>query len=241
MTATEQIKQLATSRGLILQGEIIPNPLVEGGYFVPVIIRRHAERQVPSGRELGALRDQAAALGYHVEYLLADEDRRQIEEGLRASFLSSFPNLIRNTFLSIEEDNAVIWIEKKREITQEEQERVEHHAKTYVSLFKLRKATVHIAGDSNVATNMEILGLVRGRAPATCDGIREALIERGFAVPSLDWINRRFDALRRAGLLIRRPDRTYALTLEALHRLGTLKNSRSPDVARLLALARGGG
>jgi hypothetical protein len=238
MTAIEQIERLAASLGLRLSSAIVPNPLVAGGYFVPITIRRDADTQSPSRLELKRLRDDAAAHGYTVELFLIDENTRQMEEGLRASFLSSFPNIVRNTFLSIEDGRAIIWIENEREITKEEYERIQNHAKTYVSLFALRGAIVRIRSDSNLATTVEILSIVRLHAPASCESVRDTLLERGFAVPSMDWVNRRFDTLRRTGLLIRMPNRTYVLTLDALHRLGSLKNLRSPDVTRFLALAR---
>jgi hypothetical protein len=238
MTAIEQIGRLAVSLGLRLSSAIVPNPLVAGGYLVPITIRRDADAQSPSRLELEKLQEDAAVLGYTVELLLTDENTRQIEEALRTSFLSSFSNIVRNTFLSIENNKAIIWIENKRDITNEEYQRIEHHAKTYISLFALRDAVVHITSNSNLATNTEILSIVRRHAPASCENVRDALLERDFAVPSLEWINRRFDTLRRTGLLIRMPNRTYVLTVDALHRLGSLKNSRSPDVARFLALAR---
>jgi hypothetical protein len=238
MTAVEKIEALTLGLGLKLASAIVSNPLVEGGYFVPITITREGHVQKPSGRELAKLRDEAAAVGYAIDFLLTDPNTRQIEEGLRASFISSFPDFIRNSFLSIEYGKAIVWIDKKRDLNKDEHVRLESHAKTYVSLFGLREAIVHITSDLNLATNTEILTIIRGLAPASCEAVRDVLLERSFDVPSLDWINRRFDAMRRARLLVREPDRTYILTLEALRRLGTLKNARSPDVSRLLALAR---
>jgi hypothetical protein len=216
MNAAEQLREMLSSRGLTLASDIIPNPIVQGGYFVPLTIKREGRSQIPSGKTLGGIREQAAGLGLTIEFLLTDENARQVEEGLRASFLNSFPQLVRNSFLSVEGGKAVVWIENKKEISREDFLRLEAHARTYASLFSLRGVVLHVTSESNLATSTVILTIVRRHAPAKCEDVRDALLASNFAVPSLEWINRRFDALRRSGLLIRMPDRSYALTLEAL-------------------------
>jgi hypothetical protein len=179
-------------------------------------------------------------LGYLPEFLLVNEKSEDAEHSLRASLLVSFPDIVRNAFLSIESTQSNVWIDQKRSIEPYERNRVHDHVRQFVQLFRLPPASVLSLGEIALPTKFELLAIIRLRAPVDCEALRDALVERGLTVPSLDWINRQFDALRKSGLVVRRSDRHYALTLDALKRLGTLKGHRSPDVQRLLALAKRG-
>jgi hypothetical protein len=140
----------------------------------------------------------------------------------------------------MEEGKAIAWVENKRELETNDRDRITAQIKKFAELYPVRAVHVNFTADAILATNFEILAVVRRYAPIGCEDLRDRLLARDFSVPSLDWINRKFDTLRKTGLLIRRPDRTYALTADALHRLGTRKNRHSPDIGRLLALARRG-
>jgi len=95
-------------------------------------------------------------------------------------------------------------------------------------------------GEASTATKIEILSAIRQLAPVDAPTLARELTAQGHEVSSSEWINRRLDALRRSNLVLRRPDGTYVLTMEALEKLGTRRGARSPDVRRFLALARRG-
>lgn len=242
MEAFDHIKATLATFGVQSAGEIVVNPTQAGSHFVPVrLSRSQSGRQEPSHKKLAEVKADLLSAGISIEFLLVDETAKLVEEALRGSLISSYPSLVRNAFLSVDEGLAVAWVESKRDLTEEERETLSNHIRKLVELYPVRGSRIHFTADENLATNTEILSLVRWLAPVGCEDLREELLRRDFAVPSLDWINRKFDALRRTGLLVRMPNRTYALTSEALHRLGTAKNRYSPDLSRLLALARRGG
>ena len=57
-------------------------------------------------------------------------------------------------------------------------------------------------------------------------------------MPSEGWMAHMADSLRKSGLVVRLKSGKYALSLAGLMALGSAKNAKSPDISRLLDLAR---
>lgn len=226
--------------GFRLASSIIEIPEIDHGIFIPIHVTRAADGSMnPKKVDFIRAKSRLQMLGFQPEFLLINEGSEDAEHSLRASLLISFPEIVRNVFLSVGTTVCNVWIDQKRNIEDQERVRVNEHVAKFVQLFRLPQASVLSLGEISLPTKFEVLAVIRSRAPIDCETLRNILIERGLTVPSLDWINRQFDALRKSGLVTRRNDRQYVLTLDALQRLGTSKNYRSPDVQRLLALAHG--
>lgn len=241
MTDLAGIEALLRENDLPVAGTIVSNPSAPNAYFVPLRLTRRANgRKSPSGRTLAAVRSRLLNLGYVVDFILIDEKARDIEESLRASLLSSFPDDVRNSFFSPGEKNPQAWIEFKAPADAEITRRLEEHLRKFADLFSLPSLSMAPIGEANTATKIEVLSAVRQLAPVDVATLARKLAAQGHGVPSPDWTKRRLDALRKSNLVLRRRNGTYVLTAQALARLGTRKNSRSPDVSRVLALARRG-
>jgi hypothetical protein len=237
----EQIRRIIGALDLGQGAEVLLNPSVEDGVLITLYVSRDPNgRRHPSGEVLARIKREVGRVGASVEFLLLDKEQHEIEDGLRASLVSSYPKLIRNSYTTVIEGVAQVWIEKKRELTDSEREAVTNHVRKYADLFNLRGAVLNVTSDFSLATPTEVLRAIRKLSPTTCEAVCHELESRGFSVPSLQWVNHKLDLLRKNGLVVRMPDRSYALTWLALHQLGTQKNKRSPDIGRLLALARRG-
>jgi hypothetical protein len=116
--------------------------------------------------------------------------------------------------------------------------RVEDHVERIRLLFDAPSVSVKVDLDAGKPTATEFLATARRKAPATCEAMQSELAARGFPGLSLEWVNHQFDRLRKGNLLHRQPDRTYVLTHAGLQALGSGKGRNSPDVMRLLDLAR---
>lgn len=241
MTDVARIAALLTEMDLPVVGTIVSNPSSSNAYFVPLrLTRRPDGRKSPSGRALAAARSSLLELGYVADFILIDEKARDIEESLRASLLSSFPDDVRNSFFTPGKRHPQAWIEFKRSPDAGTTRRLVEHLRKFADLFSLPSLAMTPIGEADTATKIEILSAVRQLAPVDAATLARELAAQHHDVPSLDWTNRRLDALRKSNLVLRRGDGTYVLTTEALARLGTRKGPRSPDVSRLLALARRG-
>jgi hypothetical protein len=223
-----------------LAGEVITNSSTANSIFVPVKINRDKNgKQEPSYYTLSKLKNDLASIGYTAEFLLIDKFADSIENGLRLSLVTAFPQFVRNVFVTVTNGIATIWLDNKRAILDAEDAAIRTYIEQYILATFLASAEIYLISQEAIATNTEILAILRKFSPSNCENLSLHLVERGFSVPSADWVNRKLDALRKAGLLVRFSNRTYALTSDALHKLGTRKDRHSPDVSRLLALARG--
>ncbi len=241
MSDMEQIVALLAEKDLPVVGTIVANPSTHNGYFVPLRLTRQADgRKSPSGITLASARSRLMALGYGIDFILIDEETRDIEESLRASLLSSFPGEIRNSYFSPGDGHPQAWIEFKRSPDVETVSRLADHLTKFADLFSLSSLSMTPIGEANTATKIEILSAVRQLAPVDLPTLEKELASQGHDIPSRDWMNRRLDALRKGNFVLRRSDGTYVLTFHALTQLGTWKSRLSPDVRRFLALARRG-
>lgn len=234
------IASLLQAEGISLAGEPIKDSGVEGHFFVYVSTNRDSEnRQIPSNRILNKARDMLAENGVHVEFLLTDAYAQDIEAGLRATLLHAFGDYVRNSFLSMNDGSANVWIEQKKTLEDEVKVQIERKIHLFVEDFDIKVDTISTTNNENLPTKFALLKSLRQIAPASVMELKHFLVSRQFVVPSDDWLNRRLDALRRAGAVVRVSTGTYSLSLQTLQNLGTEKNGhRSPDVSRLLALAR---
>jgi hypothetical protein len=114
----------------------------------------------------------------------------------------------------------------------------EEHVNQIRRLFDNPPVALRVELDVNKPTAVEFLFMARRKAPVICETMLEELSSRGFQGLTLEWINHQFDRLRKGGLLHRQGNRTYVLTQAGLQALGSGKGRNSPDVTRLLDLAR---
>lgn len=233
------IADLLRGMDIPLGGSIVAIPNIENAFFIPVAVERAGDgTSKPSKKNLLDAKSKMQEYGFITEFLIVDENTQDLEHSLRSSLLVSYPNLVRNAFLSREGNSAEVWIDAKKSIDSQEREGLSAHIAEFGKLFGLSNPKLLSLNDTAIATRFETLSAIRILAPVGCEKLRDDLVKRGFTVPSLDWVNRQFDLLRKSGLIARLHDRRYVLSLEGLKRLGTVKNRRSPDIQRLLALAR---
>lgn len=242
MEGANFIRKAAAEHGVNVVSDPIADLADPGSFFVNVAVSKNQKgQQVPRHKALADLRQLLLAHGIKPKYILINPEIDQSEESLRASLISSYPDLIRNVFLGTQDGSLLAWLETKSVISDNELATIKDHVAECGKALNARSTSVLLISDEPIPTNTEILTLIRKYGPVSCEVLERRLREKGFSVPSLDWINRKFDALRKSDLVVRIADRTYVVTSEGLHRLGTAKGRHSADIARLLALARAGG
>ena len=217
---------------------------VEGSnfYYVFVEVRRDVRRrQVPTNSHLKAVKERLKEKGYLVDFLLKDATMRDVEAGLRATLLYSFGESLRNSFLSSRAKEAFVWVVPKRQLTDTELGEIGGKARLFLDEVGLTLAEITTTSGENLPSKTRCIAMLRQVAPATSAELAGLLREADFVVPSDDWMTRRLDVLRKAGLVVRMKSGRYALSLRSLKGLGTVKGHSSADLSRLLALASKGG
>lgn len=205
-------------------------------YLYVHVKRNSANRQVPSNTKLHAAKKSFIEQGVTVDFLLFDDSMRDTEAGLRATLLHAFGGDIRNVFLSIDGKIAHVWVDPKRQLNDAIKRDMSQKAIAFLSQLDLELGVLASVVGENLPGTLALLKAVRQVAPVNATELKSYLLGRGFIVPSEDWTMRRLDTIRKAGRLVRLKNGKYVLSLRCIKELGTEKNKRSPDIARLLAL-----
>jgi len=240
VSSSALIVEELTNRGLAANAEPIRDPADPNRYFV--FLRVEFDERGRQSPNRNAIDTAVAALmerGLAVEVLLIDTRTLDIESGARASLLHAYPDAVRNVFLSVAKEGVSVWIDAKRSLDEQLRKSLVERLSSFLGQFDLTVNSLATLGEENVPGKLALLSAIRLAAPATPESLISRLRSSGFAVPSVDWIMRRLDAHRRAGEVVRLHDGTYALNVATIRALGTSQRSGSPDISRLLALARG--
>jgi hypothetical protein len=235
------IESKLKENGIIHSGRIAEDIFDDKHFYVFIDVQRNSENlQVPSNKKLNDIKNEIALLGVNAEFILTDATKRSIEDGLRASMLHSFPEAIRNSFLTISGTKAQVWLVPKVAVTDDLIKDINQKIGIYLNVFDIEDFSVELTSAANLPSKIVCLTVIRNRSPANLADIVAILRGRHFTVPSEDWMSRMLDVLRRNGMIIRSKRGLYSLSLAGLKALGTSKGRRSPDIERILALARSG-
>lgn len=241
MTDSSTILARLEELGIPVIGSLVKDAASSGYLYVFVEVIRNADnRQVPSNQALERAKDGLAELGIVIDFVLIDGQLRDAEAGLRATMLHSFGYLVRNVFLSTEGGSANVWLDPKADIDQKTLGAMKEKAEVFLREVGLDLRGINSTTAEKLPSKTACLRAIRELSPVTPARLAEFLREKGFVVPSADWMARRLDVLRKAGVVTWLQGGRYALSVAGLINLGTAKNATSPDVKRLLALAFGG-
>lgn len=234
-----KVVEVLAREGVAVAGQIVAGDVEEAPILISVVVSRdQLNRQSPSNRKLEAIRDELAEQGVRVEFLLRYGDFDDIEIALRSTLLHSHIDSIRNVFMSIDPPEASVWVEPKSNLDLEIISEIESRARKFLSLFDLRLASLALTVEAPLPPLLVILNSVRSFSPASPEDLKKDLEEKGFTIPSPDWLARKLDVMRKEGRIVRLPSGGVVLSTKSLQQLGTSKDSGSPDVRRVLALAR---
>lgn len=236
----KQVEGRLIEAGLRLAGQIVSQGVQNDKYYVFIYIKRGGDgKQSPSNQSLKKIKNELEKIGILIDYILIDENRSDIESGMRATLLISFPSIVRNAFITSKGNKYTVWVDlKKAALSDAEGRDVAEKASAYLENMGLVFEGLQLANGANVPTRTAILGMLRIIAPADVERLVSKAEEEGFERPPIEYMSRHLDALRKSKLVLRKKDASYALTARALKMLGSSKRRNSPDIQRVLDLAR---
>lgn len=236
---TEAISEILLKQNIKISGEVVADRDVDGNFLVRVPVKRNAEnKQTPSHVRLEEARKELESSGFNVSFLLTDELKNDIEAGLRATLLHQEGERIRNVFMSSTAGAPHVWIEAKRELSDDIFNSIKKSTLRYLIEFNINPKSITTTSGYKFPSILVCTRCVRKHAPVDVSGVSSALSAEGFTIPSEDWLKRRLDTMRKDGIIIWVSGNKYCLPMTSIRKLGTSKTRMSPDVSRLLALAR---
>ena len=239
MNSEVAIKAALSAQGIGLANAIVADELPDGKHFVFIDVIRNADNhQVPSNLKLREVQELLRRENILVEFILIDAFTKDIESGARANLLHAFGDRIRNAFLAVERKQAFLWLVPKRQLSVEDLQSINLRLSHYLNAFELNLVETKITAFENLPTKTAILRRIRLKAPVEQGALENYFVAKNFLIPSASWFGHQLDGLRREGAIVRLKSGHYAMSLSSLQAMGTLKNRRSPDIERLLDLAR---
>jgi hypothetical protein len=233
------IKRFLEERGIKHIAAIVRDFSDPKHFFVQLHITEETSNQTPSGLRLRRLQEEFVAQDIKIDFVIIDDNAASLEAGLRASLMAVYIELLRNVFCSIDRKQARVWMETKKTIPDAARAEIEDHVQKYFKVSNTEVVSiVSVSDQNNLPSNLVLLKAIRQLAPVTPEHLSAHLLEREFQIPSLVWLVHKCDVLRKQKLLIRTASGKFVLTFSALEKLGSGKRRTSPDIVRLLALAR---
>ena len=236
-----KVRALISGHGVPLIGSIIKDAAPGKRYFAIVPIERNRDGgELPSARRLeevslSLLHDH----GYSIEFVLSDPHAIDVESGLRAALATSCPELVASVVVALHGKTATVWVEVGSDmVSSEVVSDLKDRIGKYFASFPVTNLKVQVSSMEDLPSVLACLRVIRKLAPVDIDQIVTELRVVGFNVPSVAWLSHRLDTMRKAGRVVRLRNGAYALTAGTLRKLGSSKGRMSPDVMRMLAMAR---
>lgn len=234
------LRSFLEGRRIRVAGEIAHESGSDPKAIVLVRVKRDLlDRHDPNNKFFNGIQAELAEMGHAVDFILIDESLLDTEQSVRATLLHAFEAEVRNVFLTSKSGAAVVWIDPKVDLSAKVLAKIRLKTAAALSPFGLTLAEMHSIQEATLASRMACLRIIRQIAPATQASISAQLQTAGFTIPSEDWLAERLTALTLEERLVRRANESFALTAGAIRDLGNSKGKRSPDLSRLLALAKG--
>ena len=241
MSDETNISDELIASGISLVGDLVQDASEEKKFYVFVRVTRNKFGfQRPSNYKLRKLSENFEKRNLQVAFIISGNEGEDIQSSVKTTLFRFFPEIVRNAFVSLDHESATVWVEPKKVLTREEEEAIGSKTKEILQVLGIRLNAVMITSSENVPTRTACLSSTRVKSPLTQEELKTALIERNFHVPHKDWLSNMLDKLRKSGLILRRENGQFMLTLSGLRALGSEKNRRSPDISRALDIARRG-
>jgi len=233
----DHLESIFRTREISIVGKIVRGDGSSDVYVQIEYLIKPDGSKSPTRAQLLELKQEFENINLNLHLLLVNRLGGQFEELLRATLFLAFPDQLRNVFCSIQGKAASVWVEPKQALTPTSRSAIETAAKKFCESQEIDLVGFASIGDAEMPGKFAILSTLKLIAPANLTQLAYELTQKGFTVPSEDWLARRLDVIRKAHGVLFTADKRYALTGSTLKALGTSKNGkRSLDVRRLLAL-----
>lgn len=242
MSEIEYVSVALKDAGIDLTAPVIGDPNEKGLYYAFVKTKKD-KKDVPhlQKRAASQVKENLASRDIRLEFIYSYDLNPNVAAGIRAIFSHFLMERLGDCFVAQDGDKVSIWVTPEGDITPDDILLLEQKSKDFLSSVGLRLGNIVSLKFGNLPSRYIILSVLRIKAPALVPEIVGELRLRNFDIPSDRWLSRALDAMRKANLVTRLKSGRYALSLEALRTLGTSKNAQSPDITRMLDLARRGG
>ncbi|MCC0014268.1 MAG: hypothetical protein H6877_13275 [Rhodobiaceae bacterium] len=238
MDESEEIADALKNQGLTLVGKPVEDKEGRGHLVFVSVSFDEGGKQSPTNYEISRAEALVESILGDISIILVSEKGNDFKNNIKSMLIRRYSKQIRNIFTSVKGNKVSLWIEPKADIAETQIREIENRARDFLRIFNLSLDHFTNTRQNNTPSNTACLNLIRKKAPLSQDQLEIELRERGFDVPTQDWLAKNLDRWRKGQLIHRRADGGYVMTVKGLKALGSGKNRRSPDIARALDMAR---
>lgn len=238
MVDSEQIARLFEERDVPLVGPVIEDRENERYLVFVKVTTSHDGSQTPTNYAISQAEKEAEAEIGRVSVVLINRGNEDISNSIKSFLLRRFPDEVRNVFSQISQNRASVWVEPKMATSSERSDELSASVSGLLSHFGIELASFVNTTELNLPSETACVGALRRKAPVSLEALVADLRRKGFEVPNDDWVGRILDKWRKKGLLMRKRNGNFVMTVSGLKALGSGRNRRSPDVVRALELGR---
>jgi hypothetical protein len=227
------------SKGITPLGPVVANPDQENAFMV-FLARAYDSNgsEQPSERMIRTVVKMLKDQSINISIAFIDEKAASLDKAVSAMLIDKFQHAVKGSVVAFDNGLALVSVELTDQASNEDKGVIEAETTELLGYLGATKASFVFSNSLELPTVTAILGRVRKAAPVSVEELAEKLTKAGFEEPTEAWLTRILDRWRKKGLVYRRPDKRYILTLKGLNAAGTRRNRNSPDVSRALAMNR---
>lgn len=238
LSGVEVLNELE-GKGLWPVGLPVHNPDKPNSYLIFLKLSYDKDgNAVPSKRKTDMALKHLADKGIEATVALLDEKASDLNRAVAALLAEKFSASVQSSVVSLGRGEGLISINLSDGVGDAEIAEVEQAVRDFLKLLGITTLNFIFSTPLPTATVTAFIGMLRKHAPVSLDELRQELVEAGFEQPTKAWMKRTLDRWRKKGVLFRRSDERFVLTLAGLNQFGTKRSRTSPDVTRALAAAR---
>lgn len=240
MSSRVYIRELVERNGIEPIGPIVDDPDVQNGFLIFVRMVNDGDGAKPSASQISRTLTAAKESGSFIKFAYINDKEAILNSAVNDMLKKKHDSHYENAVVSLSASEASVFVETSDDTTNEDQEAIQGSILELLGYMQVENLQIQFSRSLKLPTATTCLAVVRRYAPVTTEGITRILQARGFDRPTDGWTSKTLDGLRKKGMVYRRPDKNFIMTLKGLRATGTSRSRLSPDVVRALALSRAG-
>jgi len=238
LSSVEVLNELE-GKGIRPVGLPVQNPDKHDSYLIFLRLSYNKDgNAVPSKRKMDIALKHLESKGIEVNVALIDEKASDLDRAVAALLAEKFFASAQSSVFSLARGEGLISINLSEGVGDAEIAEMEQAVREFLKLLGISTLRFIFLTPRPAATTTAFIGMLRKHAPVSLDKLGQELVKAGFEQPTEAWMRRTLDRWRKKGVLYRRSDKRFVLTLAGLNQFGTKRNRTSPDITRALAAAR---
>ena len=226
--------------GIKLQGPVIWDG-DSGRYIVFILIQIDENgKQEPSNNNLKSIESKIKKEYNDINIKIIKNNKyyESLTNFLEVDIKRKWGNYIKNMIINIEILDVKIYIIGTFSNKDENLLKIRSYLKKILNILGFNLKDFIYTSNYNLASEKNCISVIRKKSPIHPKEIIAELKRRNFDVPEDSWLSRILDRWRKRGLIYRKADGKYVMTVQGLRMLGTEASRRSPDVIRALDISR---